>query len=604
MADSGRQTDSQSSSTMDDGGVLSLFQQVLFFLFSLVTAGNFPLQAISLLPPLLRRKLFLLLPILNLHRIERQCPVATEGITMEKVWEELFNERLCRETKWLEPRNLKLRFAGEHWDLVDVGSSSLALGMKDLLRVVLAVPLTEDFTQSRMRGFEQITVRICHWHCQECKKQKFYCSPKYIHLFQKPAALESTILEVITVLLEHFELHSLSIGILTGNPSVNLEGVEFCRLLNHIHTLEVQVTKCQYTSDTLESSRTFTEALLNVLVSNPQSALRNLHLNVYSFTKYCKTLINAIAMFFSPMSTRHDVVPFLKLKKLGITTTKVSLRSAVAKLVLRKMVDIVNHQEELEVLELSSIYTCDQNCPSLAHEALFQAAGKCFLKPTFQCLTLEKFHVTTPTVLDIQHHFLVSFAHREQKLILKATEIYSSGDRQNVSYSAENAACTKSLSILGCSVTDVGLFSTADIASGVLSHPGTKYVDMSGSLVHIDLLKLTASLEKGAGTLKLLNLSNTNLSTIIVRAGPLLDAIFNLPHLDELELVLKGCRLQVEDFDQLYCKWEQESCGRKLRNRKCGQSLRKLCVCRNALPEDKSNLELMAHFLCHHDCSH
>ena len=519
MADSGRQTDSQSSSTMPNDGrarsfqPLSLFQQVLFFLFSLVTAGKFPLQAIALLPPLLRRKLFLLLPILNLHRIERQCPVATEGITMEKVWEELFSERLCRETKWLaKPRSLKLRFDGEHWDLVDVGSGSL--GMKDLLRVVLPVPLTEDFTQSRMRGFEQITVRICHWHCQECKKQKFYCSPKHIHLFTENrypnppfemTALESTILEVITVLLEHcpLELHSLSIGILTGNPSVNLEGVEFCRLLNHIHTLEVQVTKCQYTSDTLESSRTFTEALLNVLVSNPHSALRNLHLIEYNFSKCCKTLNNAIAMFFSPMSTRNDVVPFLKLKKLGITTTKVSLKSAAtAKLVLREIVDIVNHQEELEVLELSG--TCNQKRPSIAHEALFQAAGKCFLKPTFQCLTLTHWHMTTPTVLDIQHHFLVSFAHREQKLILKNMTIYSSSDRKNVFYSSENAACRKSLSVLGCSSTDVRLFSTADIASEVLSHPGTKYVEISGNLVNSDLLKLTASLEKSTGTLKLL----------------------------------------------------------------------------------------------------
>ena len=611
---SGRQTDYHGSPMMnDDGGVLSLFQQVLFFLLSLITVGKFPLEAFALLPPLLRRKLFLLLPILNLHRIERQCPVATKGITMEKVWEELFNERLCRETKWLaEPHSLKLRIDGEHCYMEEVGHFPRRLRMKDVFRVVLAVPFTKDFTKIsiRVKGFKRIKGDVCTWWaCQDCKRYKFYCPSKWLHHFRKISfgkeEFNSAFLDAVTILLEHtpLEIDFLSIGELSGLSSmnVNLGVAEFNHLLSHVHTLEMKLSR-PYHDDV--GHRSFIEALLNALVSNPNSTLQNLQLNIHSFaksTKYCQMLINIIIMFFSPVSTRSDVVPFLKLKTLRIAT-KLSLKSAGAKLVLRKLVDVIIHQEELEVLELSS--TC-QNCPSPANETLFQAAGKCFLKPTFQCLTLEEFHVTTTTFLDIQHHFLVSFARREQKLILKATKIYSSGDRKNVSYSSENAACTKSLSVLGCSATDVGIFSTADIVSGILSHPGTKYVDMSGSLDHIDLLKLTASLEKGAvGTLKLLDLSDTDLSTIIVRVGSLLDAIFHLPHLDELELVLKGCRLQRKDLEQLYCKWEQESCGRKLRNRSCGQSLRKLCVCGNSLPKDKSNLQLMAHSLCHHACRH
>ena len=612
----GWQTNTDSPTMNDDGVVLSLFQQVLFFLLSLIIAENFPLEAIALLPPLLRRKLFLLLPILNLHRIERQCPVATEGITMEKVWEELFNERLCKHTKWVaEPHSLKLIVDDEHCNL-GIGSNPLGMNiMKGLLGVVLVVPLTEDFTQIRVRGFEQIKGRICHYlYCQDTQNKKFYCSPKHIHLFpenqyhNETNVLKSTVLEVVTVLLEHcpLEVSSLSIGTLIGVPSVNLEDIEFCRLLNHVHTLEVQVPGyCYYNirdEFPLQSCRGFIEALLNVFVSNPDSALQNLHLDMYSSShskltmRYYHMLIEVIGMFFSPVSTRSDVVPFLKLKKLRIATKLLKSEE------IGKVVDVINHQEDLEVLELSS-KTTQRRYPNPAHNALFQAAGKCFLKPTFQCLTLKDFHVATSAFLDLQHHFLVSFVRREQKLILKDTKIYSSGDRKNVSCSSENAACTKSLSVLKCSVTDVGIFSTADIASGILSHPGTKYVDMSGSLDHMDLHKLTASLEKGAGTLRLLDLSDTDLSTIIVRVGPLLDAIFHLPHLDELELVLKGCRLQRKDLEQLYCRWEQESCGRKLRNRSCGQSLRKLCVCGNRLPKDKSNLQLMAHSLCHHACS-
>jgi len=143
-------------------------------------------------------------------------------------------------------------------------------------------------------------------------------------------------------------------------------------------------------------------------------------------------------------------------------------------------------------------------------------------------------------------------------------------------------------------MTDEGIFSTADIASGILLHPGVKSVEMTRSLDHVDIYKLTAALERGTGTLKHLDLSGYNMSSIIVRAGPFFCALFHLPHLSELELVLNSCSLNVEDFDDLYRLWEKESSGKKRRR----QSLRKLCVYGNILPEDKSNLDMMARSLC------
>ena len=91
--------------TMEDE-VVALFQQVLFFLLSLIFAGSFPLEALALLPPLQRRRLFLFLPLVDLHRLP---PSVTEGIDMDKFWKEILKERLCQTTQWLtKPTTLTL----------------------------------------------------------------------------------------------------------------------------------------------------------------------------------------------------------------------------------------------------------------------------------------------------------------------------------------------------------------------------------------------------------------------------------------------------------------------------------------------------------------
>ena len=182
------------------------------------------------------------------------------------------------------------------------------------------------------------------------------------------------------------------------------------------------------------------------------------------------------------------------------------------------------------------------------YDALFKAVEGCFRKLTFQCLIVENFVVTAATVLNIPQEFLVSTACQDQKLILKGLAIDSSDVRRSVSYASESKECQKSLTVENCSMTDVGIFSTADIVSGILFHPGIKSAVTTGSLDHVDLYKLTAALERGTGTLKHLDLSGCNLSSIIVRAEPLFRAFFHLPHLSELELVLNECSLKVEDL--------------------------------------------------------
>ncbi len=592
---------------MKGDGVVSLFHQVLLLLLSVISADVFPLDALALLPLVMRRRVFLLLPIVDLHRLERDHPAATEGINMAEVWEELFTERLCQHTEWLtEPHTLQIKITSNNCVFRRFRTYLGGIGAYrdvptgDVRRLLFTVPLIADLAiaKGRVDMFEKLEGEVCTWHCKDCERYTFFCSSKYIHLFDRPSSgtLSPVYLEAITVLEDIFPLQidsTLVVGTLAGlmTPPVNVAEPEFRRLLGYIHTLEFNLSGPTYHMHSLEPARTFLEGLLELLLSNPHSVLQNLHLYMVCYSrsrlaKYNNMVINIVSSYFS-RSRSSNVTPFLCLKGLKIEAKPL-------KQALKKFVAIITHQKELESLEI-----CGVSCKPLAYEALFKVVMGCLSTPTLRCLTLENFDVSASTILDIEQDFLVSTACAEQELVLKDLVIHSSGVRRNISYASESAACTKSLSVIGCSATDVGIFSTADIVSGILSHPGVKSVNVSHSLDRVDLYKLTTALEIGTGTLKLLDLTGCDLSSVIVRAGPLFRTIFHLPHLSELELVLKRCCLTAEDLDDLFCEWEKEtSCRRKQRKRTRGRSLRKLCVCGNSSPEDKSNLEVMARFLC------
>ena len=604
---------------MLDGGVVgfSLFQQVLFFLLSLISAGTFPLEVLGLLPPLQRRKLFLLLPVVDLHRLERRSPLATEGIDMAKLWEEIFNERLCQCTRWLtEPMKLKLNIGAGSYKycyLSGAGRGDL-LNYVEVRRVLFAVPFKDCLVMRRTGGLEQIkhnTCGRCHswdcyddckWCCKNCKQYKFYCSPRDFHLFPEYFHsavlnnLDQSFLEAATVILDTFpfEIDTLSVDSTTEIPPINIAEAPFCYLLEHISTLEIRLFP-----NFSEDSKSFLEALLEVLVS--KATLQNFHLNmcarkraIRSTSKPYGAVVQTIALFFSP---GQDVIPFLKLRTIKITANF----SQFKEMEIKKLVAIINNQQQLESLEISSVTARRTHRCFSTHKKIFQVMLSCFLKSTFQCLTLDQLHINASALLDVQQDFLNSTACRKQQLVLKNVHVYSFDKRKDVTYAPESAACTKSLSVSRCSMDDVGLFSAADITSGILLYPGIQEVKLSHCLDHIDVYKLAAALAKGTGILRVLHLSGFNLSSIAVRASPLLDAIFHLPHLSELELVLENCHLQAEDFDQLFCEWEKASCRKKstrTRKQRCGQSLRKLCVCGNSLPVDTSNLEVMANTLC------
>ena len=605
---------SQSSSSRegsivpDDGVVFPLFQQVLFFLLSLISAGTFPLEMLALLPPLQRRKLFLLLPVVDLHRLERRSPSATEGIDMAKIWKEIFNERLCQFARWLtKPMKLMLKVCRDGYCCLSSARKSDLLNRVEVRRVLFAVPFKNccpvpgGFVQiERNHVCEQYCRDCrddCNWCCKDCKQHKFYCSPKYLHLFPGPndyypAVLDSSLFEAAaTVILDTFpfEIDTLSVNSVTEIPPINIAEAPFYYLLQHICTLEIVLFP--YFS---EDSKSFLEALMKVLVS--KSTLQNFHLKMdyrRSNSKQYGGLVNTIASFFSP---GQDVNPFLNLKTMKI----VANFSKFKVMEIKKLGAIIDSQQQLESLEISSItarrtYRCFST-----HKKIFQVMLSCFLKSTFQCLTLDNLRIDASALLDVEQHFLNSTACRKQQLVLKNVHVLSFDKRQDVTYASESAACTKSLSVIRCSVDDAGLFSAADIASGILLYPGIQELELLHCLDHVDVYKLAVALAKGTGTLRVLNLSGFNLSSITVRASPLLDAIFHLPHLSELELVLENCHLQADDFDQLFCEWEKVSCGRKSRTRKqrCRPSLRRLCVCGNSLPLDTSNLEVMANTLC------
>ena len=579
----------------------SLFNQVLLVLVSFISGGIFPLEALALLPLVTRRRLFLLLPMMDLHRLERHHPGVTGGIDMAKVWKEVFTERLCGGMTWLtESHTLQIIITGDHCyfkvSTEDGDCVHDKIFATEIQRVLCAIPLTSDLAKGRVSGIEKIRGRICcRWNCTDCRHHTFFCSSNYSYLnvdrMGDPPNLET----VVALVTEIFPLQidsTLVIGALAGlvTPPFSVEQPQFHHLLCHFQTLRFTLTGWIWSQDIFHA-RKFLEALLDSLVSNPQSNLQNLHLCLYSdrISKLqCtrKFIMDDLLSFFS-VSKSSVVTPFLHLKELHIEVRAV-------KHDIKKFVAIITHQKKLERLQIYSTVSKSRRQHTPVYDALFKAVEGCFRKPTFQCLVVENFVVKAATILDILQEFLVSTACQDQQLILKGLAIDSSDVRRSVSYASESKACKKSLTIEKCSMTDVGIFSTADLASGVLLHPGIKSVVISDSLDHVDLYKLTAALERGTGTLKHLDLSGCNLSSIIVRAEPLFRALFHLPHLSELELVLNGCSLKVEDFGQLYRLWEKESSGKKRRK----ESLRKICVRHNTLPQDKSNLEMMARSLC------
>ena len=585
---------SREDSTVLDGGtvVFPLFQQVLFFLLFLISAERFPLEALGLLPPLQRRMVFLRLPVVDLHRVERCSPSATKGINMSKVWKEIFSKRLCPQTKWLtRPMALKLSiFGGGNCSLKNKQTPNI-LDHIGVRRVLFAVPFKQGPAMRREGRFETIKRNICAncWYCKRsCTMYKFYCSPKYLHLFHADYChsasqneFDPSFLEAVVALnLFEIEIDSLSIA---GIPSINIAEAPF---LSNINTLDIEL--CPFIGDD-----TFLYALLEVLVSSSSLlTLQNLSLSMCSHCSHskCGVVVQTIAPFFSAVSSNQDVIPFLNLKNLKIAANFSKLKSDVMKLIA-----IINSQEQLERLEISSTVRHSRVCFS-THEKIFQVMLSCFLKPTFQCLTLNNLYIHAAALLKVEENFLISTACRNQQLILQKLRVGSYSTRKDFTYASDSAVCTKSLSVISCSMEDVGLFSAADIASPTLLYPGSQEVKLLHCLDRVDFYKLPAALEKGIGILKLLDVSGSNLSSIIVRASLLLEAIFRRPYLSELELVLMNCHLRPQDLDQLYYEWEKaRSHARRYRARK---RLKRLCVCHNHLPVNKSNLEAMANTLC------
>ena len=506
---------------------------------------------------------------------------------MDKFWKEILKERLCEATKWLtKPAILTLKF--EEFECTCRSSSSQ---MSDILKqvgvccVLFAVPFKENVSTGRKVVFQQIKSNIC-W-CRDCERYKFYCSPKYLPFFAQyywsPA--DSFFIEAVTVLLDIFPLKLervlVTLPVLYRKPMITK--APFQCLLRHVYTLEIYGS--QYFS---ERSSSFLKGLLEGLVSN-SSTLQYLYLNIdhsrSSYQKYGE-VISTIAPYCSPMLKSQDVDPLLSLKVVKIAANFRMLKSVE----IKELTAIINSQEDLETLEILAEDISAMNTYSLRNyhlqREIFQVMASCFQKPNFQCLILENLYVKTSVLLDVEYHFLRSTACRKQQLVLRNLRVHSFDIRKNITYASESTVHTKSLSVINCRIEG-----EIDIASGILLYPGIQELELRSEHHCPDpaatgiLYKLIAALEKGTGTLQCLDLTGFDLSSIIVKASPLLDAIFHLPHLSELELVLKNCHLQEEHLDQLYCEWEKKSRG---------QTLRRLCVCGNMLPVDTSNLEMMA----------
>ena len=508
---------------------------------------------------------------------------------MDKFWKEILKERLCQTTQWLtKPTTLTLTYAFSRCSLSSSQSCDI-LNEEGVFCVLFAVPLKENVSTRTNCVFQQIKHNICLW--SECGHYEFYCSPKYLHLFDSSLTkFNPFFVEAVTVLSDIFPLKLERVEV---RLPVNSESVitKDHYILRHVNALEVHIQDSQYTEVYFsQSSDSFLEALLESLIANP-STLQYLYLNMgcdRSHRRYDE-VVSTIASFFSPMVKSPDVIPLLRLKVVKIAANFRMLKF----MELKELAAIISSQEHLETLEISAkyhqCYTSVRHslriCLTL-HKEIFQVMVSCFQKPYFHCLILEDLHIEASELLNVEYHFLKSTARRKQQLVLRNLCVHSFDKRKDITYAPESTVCTKSLSVINCRIEE-----EVDIASGILLYPGIQELRLHASMSpwpdHADIYKLTTALEKGTGTLQCLDLSIFGFSSII--ASPLFGAIFRLPHLSELELVLKNCRLQADHLNQLYHEWERTSRG---------QMLRKLCVCGNALAVDPSNLERMAKTLC------
>jgi len=178
---------------------------------------------------------------------------------------------------------------------------------------------------------------------------------------------------------------------------------------------------------------------------------------------YYEIIMNGILSFFS-LSESSDVTPFFAPEGLHVEVRAV-------KEDVKKIIAIITDQVELERLQVSPIFS-PHKCRTFLYDALFKAVERCFHRPTFHCLIVKNFHLTTTTILDVLQGFLVSTACQEQQFMLKNVTIDSSDVKKSISYASDSQVCRKSLRVEGCSVTDEGIFSIVDIASVILLHPG------------------------------------------------------------------------------------------------------------------------------------
>ena len=211
---------------------------------------------------------------------------------------------------------------------------------------------------------------------------------------------------------------------------------EFHHLLCHFTTLRFTLAESTYPWNFFHL-RNFLYTLLGSLVSNPHCRLQNLDLclcssgrrgnNSRAVVNYCKFIMDDIILPFFSASKSCDVTPFLHLKGLHVEVRAV-------KQDVKKIVAIIADQLELERIQISPILSpCKWCTTSIPYDALFKAVEGCFHRPTFQCLILENFYLTTATVLDVLEEFLVSTACQDQQLMLKNVTIDSSDVRRSIS---------------------------------------------------------------------------------------------------------------------------------------------------------------------------
>ena len=352
------------------------FQCLLFIVGRL---DQFPVTTLALLPTTLRRELLVLLPAVDVCKLE-ETPVITD-LPMEEIWETLYKSNVGGNLENIAASPKKDAYFQKVLSSFDSKPKKVFLGISfssphqlilDLLYSINDKQLTEIFKNSRIKGSFHNLLQ-CPRRCSPCSPTRYYhhfTDQCYEHSFFKIPDLIKMLVDECHVSFRSLEINEnfrnspcyWEIELFKESYSSHLQ-----RLFGSIETLNVYLNS--------ENCRRRTKHIFDVIFSSPDFWVKNVsfsdpQLMAPYLTEHSLCQLTEINYEHKPWSEYVPLDPFQGLKS------------------------ILDFHNELKKLTITFIY--------------FSDLGHLFEKPCFRELNIQNIVLPFDKVYDIVYRFLNS----------------------------------------------------------------------------------------------------------------------------------------------------------------------------------------------------